>query len=609
MGTHRKLALLLLFALSGAGTRAFAFNVYKVDPTCGAPGAFTTIQAAVDAAAAHTGEVDYVWISHDGHTQTYAEHVVVNDPDGVIIEGGFNDCFDFDPGTDQTSVGPAGDGGPVFDIVGTGHAVSLSNLFISGARRGAGDIGGGIDFIGQGELDLAQTTVFDNRAGYGGGVNVSASGGQAVLQLLHDTTFYLNEAYHSGGAIRLDGDARLIAADSKIAINGNTAAEYGGGILVLGPARADIGSADGGFGAGVVAANRAANGGGVAAIDDGNGEAVLRVFADAAQQPSSFVDNRATSNGGGVYLTGAADACLFSAHFAGNVAEDGAAVYHAWFIADGSGNHTLDGGVYINGGAPARLGSECGPETVAALGGTTTCFADACSTFTGHATRHADDTPSAGSVFYLYLNELIGSRLRIQHSSVANVIYGGSGKINLSTCLITDNGVSGNLIAAGQIYPGYTTNIARCTIANNTIDAADVIDLGQTMTGNLAYDIFDQPGKPAAVFGPGDHTLDVSYTMAADAVGLPTATNPGVVQARPDFVDAASGDYRLLLASHGVDFAPSIAGSDLDGAPRSIDLAAIANKFGPVDLGAYERQSAFACDASADALFCDGFGP
>ncbi|HEY2395877.1 MAG TPA: hypothetical protein VGH81_07880 [Rudaea sp.] len=91
-------AIVLVLACCGACSPAAAFIVYKVDPTCGAPGAFSTIQEAVDAAAANTG-MDYVWISHDGHTTTYSEHVVVNDPDGVIIEGGFNDCYDFDPGT------------------------------------------------------------------------------------------------------------------------------------------------------------------------------------------------------------------------------------------------------------------------------------------------------------------------------------------------------------------------------------------------------------------------------------------------------------------------------------------------------------------------------
>jgi predicted outer membrane repeat protein len=598
--SHHSIAIVIILAYCGACSPAAAFIVYKVDPTCGAPGAFSTIQEAVDAAAANTG-VDYVWISHDGHTTTYSEHVVVNDPDGVIIEGGFNDCYDFDPGTDQTSVGASGSD-PVFDIVGTGHNVYLGGLFISGAQRGDGDSGGGINFAGYGELDIANTTVFNNHAGYGGGINVTASGGQATLYLLHDTTIYLNEAFHSGGGIRLEGDSRLFVTDVRVAINGNTAATYGGGIEILGPARADIGSAGGGFGDGVVAANYAANGGGIAVLDNGNGEAILRVFADGSHQPSSIVENRATTNGGAIYLAGLADACLFSPHLGNNIAEDGAAISYTYLVADGSDNYATDGGIYIN-APPARLPNECGPETIAALGGTKDCFTDQCNSITGHATRHADNTLSSGSAITKVGNDFFAARLRIQGNIGGRVIDALNGTTGMSRCLITDNSASGELIFSS----GYPNDYDSCTIANNSIGSAYIFNIEDGIM-HLTHDILDQPGKNVVTRILG--IWDVNYTMAADAAQLPTGTNPGDIQGTPTFVDAAHSDYHLRANSLGVDFAPFVGGIDLDGALGDVDLPQIPNKFGPTeyaDLGAYELQTAFACDNHADAVFCNGF--
>jgi hypothetical protein len=600
--------VLTLWSLLSAAGQAIAFQVFKVDPYCPDPTVFDTIQDAVDAAAAYddADHADYVWISDNTDINGYKnQHIVVNDPHTVIIEGGFFDCTDYDPGTDQTTISGAGNGGgPVFDIVGTGHTVYLGNLFIAGAQRGDGDSGGGINFIGSGELDIALTTVVNNHAGYGGGISVSASGGQAVLKLMHDATIYDNEAYHSGGGIRLEGEARLLVLESRVAINGNTAAEFGGGIEILGPARADIGSAGGGFGDGVVAANYAANGGGIAVLDNGNGEAVLRVFADASQQPTPIVENRAATNGGAIYLAGLADACLFSPELGNNVAEEGAAIYYTFYVADGSGNYVTNGGTYIN-AAPARLSNQCGPEDVAGLGGTTDCYTTQCNSMVGHATRHADNTFSSGAVIYGLKNDLIAKRLRIQGSTVDRVITHLGGNTSVSRCLLTDNYASGELIFSRGTLEEYKS----CTIANNSIGSDFLINFDDTTTINLVDDIFDQPGKTTAYTIIVFDAFNVSNVVAADAAGLPTNTNPSVIQGRPTFVDQAGSDYHLRATSLGVDFAPALGGIDLDGAPGSVDLLQIANKFGPSDLGAYELQAAFACDASADAVFCDGFGP
>ena len=601
-------ATAMLVVLSGAADLACAFTVYKVDPTCGVPGAYSNIQDAVDAAAANPG-TDYVWISHDGHTTTYSgQHIRINDPDGVIIEGGFNDCFDVDPAAELTTVsGDGNDGGPVFEITGDSN-VYLGNLLIAYAQRDSDASGGGISFVGTGELDIATTSVILNNAGYGAGINVTATGGpnSAVLNLLHDVFISSNTAAVSGGGVRVESGARLIAAGTNTTIKGNHAlAGYGGGVEILGPARADIGAPDFNSLIGVVNDNDAVNGGGVAVLDNGNGEAVLRAYAYDGAHPATFNQNRAYANGGAIYAAGLADACLFSPHLADNIAEDGAAIYYTFYVADGSGNFVTDGGIYVN-APPVRLPDECGPETVAALGGTTDCYSDQCNSIVGHVSRHADNTPSPGNVIYKDFNDLMATRLRIQDSTGGRVIASYGHNTSFKRCLITDNSVSDELIFSN----GGLVEYKNCTIANNSIGSAYLINFDDTDTINLAYDIFDQPGKTTAYVITVYSAFNTSYLMAADTSGLPTSTNPGVIFGLPIFFDAAHGDYHLRATSPGVDFAPSSLDTvDLDGAPTAVDLPQVANHFGPSDLGAYELQTAFACDSHADAMFCDGFGP
>jgi hypothetical protein len=594
-----QLATILAGVVACCASPAFAFNVYKVDPFCPDASVYGTIQDAVNAAALHAG-ADYVWISDNTDINGYKnQHVVVNDPDDVIIEGGFFDCTDFDPATDLTSISGAGnDGGPVFDIVGTGHTVYLGNLIISGAQRTSAVSGGGINFTGHGELDIAQSFVFNNHAGFGAGINVSPSGGQAVLKLLHDTTIYLNTAAMSGGGIRLEGDARLFVLEPKTAINGNNSESYGGGVLIVGPARADIASPGNGFGAATIAANYAANGGGVAVIDNGNGQAVLRVFADASHQPTPIVGNRASANGGAIYLFGDAKACVNGPHLTGNIAEDGAVTYYEDPNA-GTGIAAQNAGVYIN----EATGNSCGPELETDLGGTTYCLPYAqCAVVSGSFTRHADDTPSSGSTFRAHGGDFEAARVRLQDNVAGSMMQlENATGLYLVRSLITDNAVSGRLISG----PIHIATIAGCTIANNSIGGDHVFYLSGGQFVDLASDIIYQPGVHAIdTLGAG--VLNVTYALSNDGSLLPI--NPTTVNGDPSFVDVASGDYRLQGTSLGIDFAneytlyvPELY-TDLDG-NHTVDLPQVSNFIGPVDLGAYERQ--FHC--ALDEIFCDGF--
>ena len=232
------LSTLFLFGIAALACQpqlAQAFNVYTVggDSDC----QFAFIQDAIDAAAAHPGE-DYVFIASN---RTYSsQHLVVTNQDVDII-GGFTSCGDFDPGLDQTTINGT-NGHSVLEIEGTSH-VYVGNIELTGAALDASHSGGGIYFGGAGSLTLQTSWIFNNQAGYGGGIDISPSG-PTTLSLVGSTVSG-NTALVSGGGIRIEGQTTLNAThtpsqyNSYIAQNaalGQGQIGYGGGIEVLGPA-------------------------------------------------------------------------------------------------------------------------------------------------------------------------------------------------------------------------------------------------------------------------------------------------------------------------------------------------------------------------------------
>ena len=160
-------------------------------------------------------------------------------------------------------------------------------------------------------LTLQGVVVGQNRAGFGGGISFEALGAGAALSFANDVVVQNNLAARSGGGIRISGDARLfmIAPDSTVTGNealGNVAdSGYGGGIQVVAPSRALIGSP--GFGnIGAVAFNRAKFGGGIAvtARDDGDSDGTSAVlFTTDPLRPVRVHGNVASIAGGGAYLS------------------------------------------------------------------------------------------------------------------------------------------------------------------------------------------------------------------------------------------------------------------------------------------------------------------
>ena len=306
---------ILCVALFSSPVPVFAFSIFTVGPTSDCPfnpgNSDNPIQDAVDAAA-NTPGVDYVWISNDmasGTRYNYTgQHIHVNDADGVIIEGGFDSCSDPNIGDNETTTisGAGNDGGPVFDISSAGGDVFIGNLFITGADRGANSYGGGISFNGTvaGALILRNATVSLNHADFGAGIDVEGYTAAAAIVIEQNTLILNNNASQSGGGIRIAGNTRLFATDPQIWIGYNHADNGdGGGINVVGPARADIGS-PGYNGIGVLSSNSAKYGGGVSlyagppinSADFSIAEA--RFFSVDGSHPVQISSNSASSAGG-----------------------------------------------------------------------------------------------------------------------------------------------------------------------------------------------------------------------------------------------------------------------------------------------------------------------
>jgi hypothetical protein len=523
------------------------------------------------------------------------------------------------PGACDLNVGCASPGNapppPAVTLSGNGSAsviyihgnsnVTLQSVTLSGG--GGIDYGGGVHFTGTGALTLVDSTVANNSASYGGGIQFNGSGGNASLILGAGAIIEANTASTDGGGIQLNGTARLFALEPYTEVGFNHApAGHGGGIAVVGPARADIGS-PGYNGLAAVYGNDAANGGGIAVIDDGHGEAVLREFGYDPSNPTAVDSNLATSNGGGIFSSGQADVCLFAPHLADNVAEDGAALYYDASLP-GSTDAATSAGIYINTGSPARLGADCGPELVSDLGGTKDCrrYDPECNAFVGSATQHADATPAPGGVISLYFGgEIVATRFRIRDSKAGFAIFTDAGQqLAASRCELTDNLASTNLVQASAVLAQFHS----CTVSNNSIGNSFVFELGYASSVDLAFDIVDQPGKYTVNWGNlFKGTFNVDYVLTNDLAGLPSG-NPTDVQGAPVFVNSANGDYHLApVAQIALDFGGATDTVDLDGAPAPVDLPGIPNFLGPADLGAYERQNLFYNCGASDSMFCDGF--
>ncbi|MFI4969167.1 MAG: hypothetical protein ACHP7D_03105 [Lysobacterales bacterium] len=568
---------------------ALAFNVYTVggDGACG----YAFIQDAIDAAAANPGE-DYVFIATN---RTYdSQHLVVTDDD-VDIVGGFPDCTQLgDPGLAQTTINGTS-GHSVFEIEGNSH-VYLSNLVITGAVMDDSHHGGGIYFGGAGGLELRYSWVFNNQAGYGGGIAVNPSG-PTTLTLLASTVS-ANTALVTGGGIQIEGPTTLnalpIDADTNYIAQNAAQGGDGGGIKVIGPAVANIAS-------GVVDLNTAAAGGGISAVATSQGPAYVNLYTSNPGIPVTLYGNTASQNGGGVFLVSRAanlaKLCAFDFAIDANNAISGGAIMAA---VDDNGNGSI---AFLN-----SPGCDRPADAVACAPGA------ACNEVNDNVSSTNDPT---GTIHIGSAGALSASRFAMRRNTATSLIRfdadaapsnGGGDYVHLHDCLLVDNTLSSYLLDAFGGAAQTQVIVDTCTVTNNSMPANDnayVLD-ADTNFAEVTNSIIYQPLQRSLIFGGPAGDLTARYILTNDTI--PFTGYPGIVDGMPLFVDVANGDYHQARNSPGVDFAPANDGVDLDGNPRTLDLIDVPDQWGPLDVGAYEiqTQEKFTCSV-ADTIFCNGF--
>ncbi|HMM56099.1 MAG TPA: hypothetical protein PKD77_00720 [Rudaea sp.] len=638
-----RLALAALILLAAGSAFAACTTLPVLLPFHYRVGADTThcqyndIQSAINAVGECPTVID---ITHE-HTYMH-QHLHIDNKPNLTLQGWGDGVtcamipgnLDFPPYSPPASTQPllsidgsSDGGGSVLYVTGNSN-VGLHNLTVlRGANLGSDDnnsVGGGIHFDGQGSLYLTRSTISTNEAGFGGGIDVNGSSGPVALTLDANTLVISNTADTSGGGIRVRGNTRLYALKPGTLIGYNHAPNgYGGGIEVLGPARADIGSPGYG-GLGVIYGNDAAYGGGMDILNFGDSAPVIaRLFTTDPANPVQVSDNFASHTGGAFYLRpyeaigsagGAAVLCANDFRIEDNVAQEGAAIY-ADADYDGLGN-PLGGYVSLNTDPDFVAGSAnhpcITPEPTTALGAVA-CAADVtCNTLTANKAEDGSGNPTAGATILLQSDgKLWGDRFSMRANTGAHVLreIGDTffSDAILTNCLLADDVLTRELIAQTD-GTNAAAKLDSCTIAGNTIGAPYVFLAPGYLF--LRNSIIDQPGHATADPAITD-SYNAAYLLTNDRSTLPNAYS--IEQGEPSFVDAANGNYHLLPTSLGVDFAPVdssfyVTTADLDRNPRIVDLPNVFNGYGPMDLGAYEVQRVFACGAS-DTIYCDGFEP
>ena len=158
--------------------------------------------------------------------------------------------------------------------------------------------------------------------------------------------------------------------------------------------------------------------------------------------------------------------------------------------------------------------------------------------------------------------------------------FGGT----VRNCAISENDVTGSTGGGGGVYLDHGGSVENCTVNGN--DAAGskggggvYCDNGGTNRNCVIY------ANTATVIGANWATMNSVHSFEyCCTTPLPTNNATGCISDDPEFVRAATGDFRLLGTSHCIDVGTNegwmATGIDLEGKPRIVS--------GTVDMGALE---------------------
>lgn len=546
---------------------------------------FTSIQDALDAAASNPG-ADTIRVATNA---TYTAQALKIANQSLTITGGFSSCTATEPTPGARTIisGLGGAADSVVEVLTSGPGeLRFENLLIRDGDEGGDRGGGGIDFQSRGNLTLANVIVAGNRSGFGGGIYFEGSGGPSTLTLGPDTVIQNNIAERSGGGVRISGDARLVMAEARSTVTGNEAlglasgTGFGGGVQIVSPAQAEIGSPGlGNFGA--ISTNRARFGGGLAmSPPEDSDETAWRaiLYSTDPQRPARIDHNVATVAGGGVYLLPDVAEypifCAFEFRIDHNLAPDGAAI----FMADEVEDFIVDASF-----ASARLNAPQVGFCLEPLPPARRCAPGiACNSVDANRVVQANGQAADGAIIALGTGaELNADRVALVGNHGSDVIRtrttDRAGQV-LSSLLIAENVLTARVMASDAVW-----TLRNVTIAGNAQAFSDVLRMTNDIT--LRDSVIWQPGKQS--LGAPHGTVEGTNVLTNDPASLPI---PGAFNLDPRFVDSGRGDYRLRAASPGIDASmPAPSPFDLDGQSRNRDLP-IPDGLGPLDLGAYERQ-------------------
>jgi hypothetical protein len=557
-------------ALFGADAHAAVFSVGT-----GAGCTHGTIQAAIDAANTSAG-ADTVRLTRSLTYEPEAD--TINTAQELTVEGGYATCDQSSADTTRTIVsGAGGVHAAVLTITApTGALIHLRRLTLSG-----GDVdgtivgGGGIRFVGDGVLDIADSFITQNRAGQGGGIYAEGTGSNAELVIGANVTISNNTATNGGGVMVEGLEMSMLDANSIILLNHAVAdggGGVGGGLLVRSgsrPSFAYIGSGAAAFGA--LYGNDASYGGGVAVESPSNNyTAQLQLFATDPARPAYVGSNTASVQGGGIHAFGSkASARLWDAAIDDNLAANGAAVYLA-----------AASGLYVNfaalpaAAASCAVGVECGSISDNVANSDTS----------SDAIVYGEDGTTI-QIGYLPTAAPADARGGVLiRNNEASTVFGGAATTQIYRTLISDNTTSSDLIKQST----NPLSVVDSTIAGNAIGGGSAILRTANSALTIQRSILWQPASTSLSRSGGSLTIDFTDASENDSLG------GGFVASTfdPFFVDPAHGDYGLRAGSGAIDFAPATPVGDRDayGQPRATDLLN-ADRYGPRDIGALERQS------------------